>query len=137
MTPQVPGGWSRKDSPVNAAIPAEAAEDVEPVGAQRPEADEQPGRALAQACHHADHQDEDHAEADRLRQRRGAVQALEGVRAVQRLQDHREREHEGHQQQQGHRRPAEVVAAWLRAFRNPMPIPRKLASRTKLVALVT
>ena len=90
--------------------PGEAAEDVEPVGAQRPEADEHPGRALAQARHHAGHQHEDHAEADRLGQRRGAVQALEGVRAVQRLQDHREREHERHEQQQRHRRPAQVVA---------------------------
>ena len=90
--------------------PGEAAEDVEPVGAQRPEADEHPRRALAQARHHAGYQQEDHAEADRLGQRRGAVQALEGVRAVQRLQDHREREHEGHEQQQCHRCPAQVVA---------------------------
>jgi len=105
MQPQVPGGWFRKDSPVNAA------EDVEAVGAQRPEPDEEPGRALAQAGHHAHHQHEDDAEADRLGQRGAAVQALEGMRAVQRLQDHREREHERHECQQGHGGPAQVVSA--------------------------
>ena len=69
IRPQVSGGWSRKDSSGEKRDPGDAAEDVQPVRAQRPEADEDPGDALAETGHHGHREQENQREADRLRQR--------------------------------------------------------------------
>ncbi len=89
----------------------DAARDVQPVGVQRPEPGEDPGDTLAEAGHDGRDQHEDDGEADWLRQRGRAPQALVGMRPGQGREDDREAEDETHKHQQGHRRPAQVVTA--------------------------
>ncbi len=109
------------------------AADVEAVGVERLEEREGAGHLLRDGAQGGDGEQEDHREREPARQRRHAEVADQGpATRGGRAGAHREGEHERDEQRQQGRGHREDVAARV-PRRNPRPMPRKLASSTKLV----
>jgi hypothetical protein len=114
--------------------PGDAAEDVQPVRAQRPEADEDPGDTLAEAGHHGHREQEDQREADRLRQRLRLPDPQKLVWPGAGVQDDGEREDKRDERQQGQGCPAQVVPAG-RRVQEPDPDPEEAGQQHEVGCL--
>jgi hypothetical protein len=114
--------------------PGDAAEDVQPVRAQRPEADEDPGDTLAKTGHHGHREQENHGEADRLRQRLRLPDSQKLVGPGSGMQDDGEREDKRDERQQSQWRPAQVVPAGGRV-QEPDPDPEEAGQEHKVGGL--